>query len=199
MTQLNFVRTKAPITEEVIKSLNLYDVVFLTGRIFIFRDQSHIKALKTVEREQLPFSLKDEVIWHCGPIMKKESNNSVLPLVECSSRVTQRWKAVSAGSTTSWKMNDIEILAMEKLGFNVVIGKGGLNRKVADYMKEHNCCYLSTLGGCGVILAEAIKEIKNVYWREELGDTEAVWELKVENFGPLIVGIDAKGNTLYEG
>jgi fumarate hydratase subunit beta len=95
-------------------------------------------------------------------------------------------------------MNDIEPLAMDKLGFNVVIGKGGLNLKNAEYMKEHGCCYLSTLGGCAVILAEAINEIKNVYWIKELGDTEAVWEIGVKDFGPLIVGIDAKGNSLYE-
>ena len=182
MTKLNFINTNAPMSSDVIKKLNLNDIVFLTGRIFIFRDQAHVKALKT-PKEQLPFSLKGEIIWHCGPIMKKEEG---------------KWKAVSAGSTTSWKMNDIEPAAMEKLKFNVVIGKGGLNRKVADYMKENSCCYLSTLGGCAVILAEAVKEIKNVYWKDELGDTEAVWELKVKNFGPLIVGIDAKGNSLYD-
>lgn len=183
MTELNFINTDAPMSREVIKNLNLLDIVFLTGRIFICRDQAHIKALKDIENESLPFSLKGEIIWHCGPVMKKQGDS---------------WKAVSAGSTTSWKMNDIEPLAMEKLGFNVVIGKGGLNRKNANYMKENCCCYLSTLGGCGVILAEAIKEIKNVYWLDELGDTEAVWELEVEDFGPLIVGIDAKGNSLYD-
>jgi len=182
MNKLNFINTIAPIKSDVIKKLNAGDIVFITGRIFIFRDEAHVKALKFAG--ELPFSLKGEIIWHCGPIMKKEEDG--------------RWKAVSAGSTTSWKMNDIEPLAMDKLGFNVVIGKGGLNRKNADYMKKHGCCYLSTLGGCAVILAEAIKEIKNVYWMDELGDTEAVWGIGVKDFGPLIVGIDAKGNSLYE-
>ena len=181
MTRLNFINTNAPMSKNEIKNLNLEDIVFLTGRLFIFRDRAHVKALKF--RDTLPFSLKGEIIWHCGPVMKKENDS---------------WKAISAGSTTSWKMNDIELLAMEKLGFNVVIGKGGMNRKVANYMKENRCCYLSTLGGCGVILAEAIREIENVYWMDELGDTEAVWELKVKKFGPLIVGIDANGNSLYD-
>jgi len=27
---------------------------------------------------------------------------------------------------------------------------------------------------------------------------EAVWVLEVENFGPLVVGVDAKGRDLYE-
>ncbi|HIQ38699.1 MAG TPA: fumarate hydratase, partial [Methanothermococcus okinawensis] len=39
--------------------------------------------------------------------------------------------------------------------------------------------------------------VKGVYL-EELGMPEAIWELEVENFGPLIVAMDTHGRSIYE-
>ena len=50
--------------------------------------------------------------------------------------------------------------------------------------------------GCAALLADSVNEVKNVY-HLELGMPEAFWELSVENFGPLIVAMDAQGNSLY--
>jgi tartrate dehydratase beta subunit/fumarate hydratase class I family protein len=36
-----------------------------------------------------------------------------------------------------------------------------------------------------------------VYWLEELGMPEAVWIFTVESFGPLVVAMDAHGDTVY--
>jgi fumarate hydratase subunit beta len=41
-----------------------------------------------------------------------------------------------------------------------------------------------------------IKEVKTVHWLD-LGMPEAVWVLRVEEFGPLIVGIDSKGEDIF--
>jgi fumarate hydratase subunit beta len=41
-----------------------------------------------------------------------------------------------------------------------------------------------------------IKEVKTVHWLD-LGMPEAIWVLRVEDFGPLIVGIDAKGKDIF--
>jgi fumarate hydratase subunit beta len=46
------------------------------------------------------------------------------------------------------------------------------------------------------LAAKGVKEVKGVEWYD-LGMPEALWILQAENFGPLIVGIDAHGNSLY--
>ena len=53
-------------------------------------------------------------------------------------------------------------------------------------------------GGAGALAAKSIKKVANVYFLEELGTPEASWILEVEKFGPLIVTMDAKGNSFYE-
>ena len=47
------------------------------------------------------------------------------------------------------------------------------------------------------MVADEIRGVKGVYF-EELGMPEAVWVLEVDNLGPLIVGMDAKGRSLFE-
>lgn len=42
-----------------------------------------------------------------------------------------------------------------------------------------------------------LQGINNVHWLD-LGVPEAVWELDVEEFGPLIITMDSKGGNLYE-
>jgi tartrate dehydratase beta subunit/fumarate hydratase class I family protein len=56
--------------------------------------------------------------------------------------------------------------------------------------------YLQAPPGCAVVLGEQIKRVKDVFWME-LGVPEALWVLEVENFGPLVVGMDSEGNSIY--
>jgi fumarate hydratase subunit beta len=79
-------------------------------------------------------------------------------------------------------------------GVRAIIGKGGM-KGVADTLKNR-CVYLAYTGGCAALAAELIKEVKTVHWLD-LGMPEAVWVLRVEEFGPLIVGIDAKGKDIF--
>ena len=41
------------------------------------------------------------------------------------------------------------------------------------------------------------EEIESVDWLD-LGMPEAMWNLKVKDFGPLIVAMDSDGNSLYD-
>ena len=41
------------------------------------------------------------------------------------------------------------------------------------------------------------EEIESVDWLD-LGMPEAMWNLKVKDFGPLIVAMDSEGNSLYD-
>jgi len=52
-------------------------------------------------------------------------------------------------------------------------------------------------GGCAVVAGTHVKKISEVFWRE-IGMPECMWVMEVEEFGPLIISIDAYGNNLFE-
>jgi fumarate hydratase subunit beta len=47
------------------------------------------------------------------------------------------------------------------------------------------------------LYVDRVKEIKGVDWLD-LGMPEAMWDLDVDKFGPLIVAIDSNGKSLYD-
>ena len=47
-------------------------------------------------------------------------------------------------------------------------------------------------------MPEAVKEVKRVHWLEELGMPEAIWVLEVSDWGPLTVGMDSHGNSIFQ-
>ena len=93
-------------------------------------------------------------------------------------------------------MNKLEAEFIKKFKIRAVIGKGGMSREVADAMKECGCVYLAATGGTAVTLADELR-CTGVEW-EDLGMAEAMWLFESNNFGPLVVAIDAKGNSIYD-
>ncbi len=167
-----------PLKKEDIIQLNTGDIVYLTGTILTARDEAHIRIL---ESEHLPFDLEGAAIYHCGPLMKETDDNN--------------WKVVAAGPTTSDRMSSMTPELLKKHNVRALIGKGGMINTV-DSLKD-KCVYLAYTGGCAALAAEKIKKVNTVHWID-LGMPEAVWELEVREFGPLVVGIDAKGEDLFE-
>ncbi|ADI74511.1 hydro-lyase, Fe-S type, tartrate/fumarate subfamily, beta subunit [Methanohalobium evestigatum Z-7303] len=169
-----------PIDKQDIMKLNTGDIVYLTGTVLTARDEAHKRILEIAEKgKNLPFELNGSVVYHCGPLMKKDNGG---------------WDVVAAGPTTSSRMSGMTPELLEKFNVRALVGKGGM-QNVSDSMKNR-CVYLAYTGGCAALAVESIKKVSNVYWLD-LGMPEAVWELEIKNFGPLIVGIDAKGNDLY--
>ncbi|WNY28723.1 L(+)-tartrate dehydratase subunit beta [Methanimicrococcus stummii] len=172
---------KTPLFEQDIASVNAGDVVYITGTIYTARDEAHLRILEyDAENKPLPFDLSGAVIYHCGPVMEKKEDG---------------WKAVAAGPTTSDRMTKMTPAVLKNHDIHVLIGKGGMIG-LAETMKERKCIYLSYTGGCAALAVDMIQNVQNVSW-EDLGMPEAVWEIQVENFGPLIVGTDTKGNDLF--
>jgi fumarate hydratase subunit beta len=169
-----------PLKKEDILKFNTGDVVYISGTIFTARDEAHARILELTEKgEELPFDLEGSVIYHCGPLMQKRE---------------EKWEVVAAGPTTSARMSKMTPLLLEKHNVLALIGKGGMTN-VSEAL-EDSCVYLAFTGGCAALAAENIKNVPTVHWLD-LGMPEAVWELTVENFGPLIVGIDTKCNDLF--
>ena len=106
------------------------------------------------------------------------------------------YEIVAVGPTTSMRMNPYQkdVIA---LGPKIVIGKGGMDDTVREALKEHNAIYVVATGGCAALYVDAVEKIESVDWLD-LGMPEAMWNLKVDSFGPLIVAMDSHGNSLYD-
>src|SRR6516162_10891052 len=177
MTKLTF-----PFTEDKIRALKVGDEVLISGVVFTGRDAVH-KYLH--EGGKLPpgVSLKDGIMYHCGPVMMPQPDGT--------------YKCTAAGPTTSIREEPYQWQVIRDFGLRGVIGKGGMGAKTQAACKEYGCVYLHGIGGAAQVLAECVKKVRNVYFKEEFGSPEAIWELDVEDF-PAVVTIDAHGNSLHE-
>lgn len=172
-----------PLSEEDVRSLELGETVYLTGEFYTARDEAHMHALEYLkEGKPLPVSFKNKAVFHCGPIMRKTNGG---------------WELVAAGPTTSTRMNTLEPEFIEKLGPRAIIGKGGMGKETSIAMKKFGCVYLAITGGAAVLAAKGIKKVHGVEWLD-LGMPEALWILEGKKFGPLIVAMDAHGNSLFK-
>jgi L(+)-tartrate dehydratase beta subunit len=55
---------------------------------------------------------------------------------------------------------------------------------------------LAIVGGAAALETTQIEEIEEVWWEDLM--PECLWKFRVRDFGPLIVAIDAHGNSLYQ-
>ncbi|OFZ53136.1 MAG: hypothetical protein A2428_17835 [Bdellovibrionales bacterium RIFOXYC1_FULL_54_43] len=173
------IRLDVPFTEEKIRSLKVGDMVEIHGTIFTGRDSVH-KWL--YEGNQPPVSLKDGMIYHCGPVLIKEKG---------------KWVVKAAGPTTSIREEPYQATIIEQHQLRAVIGKGGMGEKTRQACQKHGCVYLHAIGGAAQVLAESIKEVENVYEYDRFGSPEAIWQFRVEGF-PVVVTMDAHGNSLHK-
>jgi fumarate hydratase class I len=171
-----------PFTEEKIRALKVGDEVLISGVIHTGRDAVH-KYLH--EGGKLPpgVSLRDGILYHCGPVVMKQDDGS--------------WKATAAGPTTSIREEPYQAQIIRDFGIRGVIGKGGMGDRTLAACKEFGCVYLHAVGGAAQVLAECIKKVSNVYFLEKFGSPEAIWELEVVDF-PAVVTIDTHGNSLHK-
>jgi len=175
---------KTPISEEDITKLKKGDVIYITGTIFLSRDEAHLRALELHEEgKKLPIDPKGLAVYHCGPVVKQHENGD--------------WEVVVAGPTTSTRMEIFQDEYIKKFGIRAVIGKGGMGDRTTKAMQKYKAVYAAFVGGAAVLASKSIKRVKEVHWLD-LGTPEAMWVIEVERFGPLIVGIDAHGNNLYK-
>jgi fumarate hydratase subunit beta len=178
------IHLQTPLSTKDIKKLSIGDIVFLSGKLFTARDQAHKKMLELIKKgKKIPFSPKEMVLYHAGPVVKKERN---------------KWVIVSAGPTTSIRMESSESKFLSLFGVKMIIGKGGMGKETLKALKKTGAVYVHFTGGAGALAAKSIKKVEKVYFLEELGIPEAIWILEIEKFGPLIVTMDAKGKSFYE-
>jgi len=173
-----------PLSEEDVRKLKVNDVLYLSGTIITARDAAHKKILELVQQgKPIPVDLQGLAVFHCGPLMKKEND---------------KWITVSAGPTTSTRMDQFEDELIKALKVRVIIGKGGMGKRTTDAMQKYGAVYGAFTGGAGVLAAKGVKNVKTVEWLQDLGMPEALWVFEIEEFGPSIIAIDSHGNNLFE-
>lgn len=167
----------APFTDDIIKSLNAGDMVYISGTIYTARDAAHKRLFEMLERgEQMPFDFEGQVVYYAGPAPAKPGQ----PIG-------------SVGPTTGGRM-DLYSPTLIANGLRVMIGKGTRNDDVINAIIEHTGVYFAAIGGAAALMAKCVLSAEVIAFNE-LG-TEAVRKLEVREL-PVVVAVDYRGNDIY--
>lgn len=176
-------RIQLPLSEKEARELRTGQIVFINGTIVTGRDRVHkYLANEKPHPSEIPFQLEGAVLYHCGPLVKESSEER---------------KVLSAGPTTSYRMQMYEPFLIENYKIRGIMGKGGMGgENFFEALKKTGAVYLQTMGGAGTLLAQRIKKIQGVWMLEEFGRAEAMWAFEVEEF-PAVVTIDSHGENMH--
>ena len=162
-----------PISEEDIASLNVGDMVYISGEIFCGRDAVLPKIVRITEDGSVSESgieLKGGVIFH----------TAVSP--------------AGVGPTSSNKLEiEASIVPLSKAGIRLHLGKGELHRETIAEMSRYHAVY-AVIPPVTALLGALTAEQKVVAF-PELG-MEAFYSLKVERYPAIIAA--AHGRSIYD-
>ena len=172
------IKMTTPLSIADVRKLNAGDIIKLSGTIYTGRDAAHKRLCALLdENKPLPVDLDGQLIYFVGPCPAPPGR----PIG-------------SAGPTTSGRMDAYSPRIIKECGLRAMIGKGDRSQAVKDAMKEYGCVYFAATGGAGALIAKAIINAEVVAF-DDLGP-EAIYKLELKDL-PLVVAIDAKGNSLY--
>lgn len=176
---------KLPLSDADVRALKVGDIVHVSGEIHSTAGiPTHKRMLECLARgEALPFELKGGALFHLGSYNIEDDKGGL--------------QILYINPTTSTRFNDLMPQLIPALGLRLTGGKGGLDARSAQAMKEAGCVYLSFLGGGAPILTDAIKRVTGIGWRDMISHYRLV-RIEVERLGPLTVAIDAHGNSVYD-
>ncbi len=168
-----------PTDEETIKSLHAGDSVLVDGHIIGIRDRTQIRIFD--QGVQPPMDLSGAFLLHTAPGVRKLGPG--------------RYEPVSIGTTTSARMVRFTEPLGRDYGVRAICGKGGLPDEAIEPMRKYGMVYFAIVGGAAALETTQIEEIEEVAWEELM--PECLWKFRVKDFGPLTVGIDAHGSSLF--
>ena len=172
------VKLEYPYTAAKIAALRVGQIVAISGRVVTGRDRLHRYL---TEGGKSPVDLKDGAIYHCGPVVVRESGV---------------WAVKAAGPTTSTRMDGRMPWIIEHEQVRVIVGKGGMSEATRKACAKFGCVYLHPVGGAACSLAQCVQGVAGVHMISEFGSAEAVWELLVAGF-EAVVSIDTRGRSLH--
>jgi L(+)-tartrate dehydratase beta subunit len=173
-----------PITSEKARELRVGDTVTLERTLFGIRDATLIHMFDRDRRTR--FDLKGHAVIHTAPNVHR---------VPISNEAPVGYKPFCIGTTTSMRMERFTHDLMQREGVRLIIGKGGMGPGTLAALKEFGGAYLAIVGGAAALETTWIDCIEDV----DMDDLhpESLWRFAIHGFGPLLVGMDSHGGSLY--
>jgi L(+)-tartrate dehydratase beta subunit len=174
-----------PVTDpqEILK-LRAGDEVTVQGHIIGIRDRTQIRIFD--EGVEPPMDLSGAFLLHTAPNVRKVSEDA---------EGKGTYEKICIGTTTSARMVRFTEPLGQQYGVRAICGKGGFPDEAIEPMQRLGMVYFAIVGGAAALETTQIEEIEEVMWEELM--PECLWKFRVKDFGPLTVGIDAHGNSLY--
>ena len=175
---------ETPVTEAQVRALKVGDTVTLEKILFGVRDANLIamfdRGRKTI------FDMRGHAVVHTAPNVRK---------VPVTNQCPSGYEAMCVGTTTSQRMERFTRPLMQREGVRIIIGKGGMGPETSAAFKELGGAYLAIVGGAAALETTWIEQIEDV----DLDDLhpESLWRFRIKKFGPLLVGMDAHGGSLF--
>lgn len=173
-----------PITEEQVRELKIGDTVTLEQTLFGIRDATLIHMFDRGRKAKL--DLDGHAVIHTAPNVHK---------VPVSNEAPVGYKPFCIGTTTSMRMERFTYPLMEREGVRIIIGKGGMGPETLEAFKKFGGAYLAIVGGAAALETTWIERIVDI----DMDDLhpESLWQFSIRNFGPLLVGMDSHGGSLF--
>lgn len=173
-----------PVHEDQIRALRVADTVTLERTLFGIRDATLIAMFDKGRRTSL--DLRGHAVIHTAPNVRK---------VEVSPEFAAGYEPICIGTTTSMRMERFTRDLMLREGVRAIVGKGGMGDESLAAFKEIGGVYLAIVGGAAALQTTWIEAIEAV----DLDDLnpESLWRFRIKGFGPLLVGMDSHGGSLY--
>ena len=173
---------KLPMSAEDAASLQLGEMVTVSGMLFTGRSRFHIRAAENDIYPPLDYE-KINCFFHVGPVMRQTDDG---------------WEVVSCEPTSSIRFERYGADVVRKFNLRTLIGKTTMGPRTAEALREVGGVYLTKIGLSGNALRGQVKKVHDVHFLDELGKTECTWIYEVENFGPFFVAIDSDGRNYFE-
>jgi L(+)-tartrate dehydratase beta subunit len=174
-----------PVTEAQVRALKVGDTVTLHGTLFGIRDATQIHMFDRGRTTR--FDMKGHAVIHTAPNVRK---------VPVSNEYPAGYAPVCIGTTTSARMERFTRPLMQQYGVRLIIGKGGLGAESLQAFADLGGAYLAIIGGTAALETTWVEAIEEVDL-EDL-NPECLWRFAVKGFGPLLVAMDADGQSSYE-
>lgn len=173
-----------PITEEKARSLKIGDTVTLEQTLFGIRDATLIHMFD--RGRKVKFDLHGHAVIHTAPNVHR---------VPVSNEAPVGYKPFCIGTTTSMRMERFTHDLMDREGVRIIVGKGGMGPDTLAAFAEFGGAYLAIVGGAAALETTWIEQIVDI----DMDDLhpESLWKFQIKNFGPLLVGMDSHGGSLY--
>ncbi|HZT90962.1 MAG TPA: FumA C-terminus/TtdB family hydratase beta subunit [Gaiellaceae bacterium] len=163
---------------EILK-LRAGDEVVVQGHVIGIRDRTQTRIFD--DGREPPIDLSGALLLHTAPNVRKLDDGS--------------YEKICIGTTTSARMARFTEPLGRRYGVRAICGKGGFPDECIDTMRDLGMVYLAVVGGAAALETTQIEAIEEVAWEDLM--PECLWKFRVRDFGPLIVGIDAHGGSLY--